>query len=58
MNESLTKAMHSAGFMVSELREAHAGSSNLESLVLLPLIGRAANLEHDIAALLEAVEAK
>jgi hypothetical protein len=44
-NEALTKARHSAGFLVGELREAHTGSRGALGILLLDMIGTAAQLE-------------
>jgi len=51
ISESLTKAADSAAFVRNDLREALSGASATESLILLPLIERAATLKRDIEAL-------
>lgn len=53
--EALTKASHSAGFALGDLRSALAGATAVESLVLLPLIEQAAQLKQRIDALLNAI---
>ena len=55
MKEPLTKALHSAQFLTTELREAHLGCQPIESLVLLPMIARAADLQREIQNLLTAI---
>ncbi len=57
MNESLEKALHSVTFLRGELRDAHANCTAVESLILLPLIQRATELERDINSLIYAREA-
>jgi hypothetical protein len=49
-DESVTKAIHEAAFLIESLREAHAGCPILHSLVLLPLLRRAVELHRDILA--------
>jgi len=56
ISESLTKAADSAAFVRNDLREALSGASATESLILLPLIERAATLKRDIEALQAARE--
>jgi hypothetical protein len=53
--EALTKASHSASFVLGDLRSALATATAVEALVLLPLIEQAAQLQQRIAALLTAV---
>lgn len=50
--ENLTKARDSATFTAHDLRAALATAGAVESLVLLPLIARAATLAADIEQLL------
>ena len=56
MNEQLTKALHSVGFLRDELRQAHAVGNAVESLLLLPMIQKVTELERDIQALENARE--
>lgn len=51
MDESLEKAAHDVQFATDNLRAALAKSSAIESLILLPLIGQAAQLLNGIIAL-------
>ena len=53
--DNLTKARDEAGFLVDDLRAAHSNGNAIESLILLPMIYRAADLLKDINALLEAI---
>lgn len=53
--EALTKAAQSLQMVVSDLREALAGSNNVEGLAILNAIGQAAELHHSVDALRAAV---
>lgn len=55
MNEDLTKAGQSAGFVVGDLRSALARSNAVEALILLELIEAAAKLQGRIEGLAAAV---
>lgn len=57
-SESLLKAVHSAGFLVGDLRAALATASPVEALVLLPLIEQAAHLQARIESLRMAMAAE
>jgi hypothetical protein len=57
MKESLEEAKHDAGFLVDDLRAAHSAGGAVESLLLLPMIYRAADLLREINALISALEA-
>jgi len=56
MNESLTKAEHSAGFLMDELRDALHKATSVQGIVILDMIERAAKLNQEIKALHNAVE--
>lgn len=61
--ETLTKAEHCADLLVADLQEAMTNNSATASLLILPMIQRAAALKNDIAALrqatgIDAAEAK
>lgn len=55
--DNLTKARDEAGFLVDDLRAAHTAGNAIESLILLPMIYKAADLLKDINALLGAIAA-
>lgn len=57
MQESLEKAAHESGFLVSHLREALTKSTAVESVIILPLIKRANDLKNELNALLNSIEA-
>ena len=52
----LTESATYAGYLRDKLRQAHAVGTAVESLLLLPMIQRATELERDIQALLNARE--
>jgi len=54
MNENLIQASHSAKFVAEDLRRAMARATPVEVLVLLPMIGAAADLARQIDALIVA----
>lgn len=54
MQESLEKATHSAGFLISELMEALAKSNSVEGIIILGLVKKSADLKNEINALLNA----
>jgi hypothetical protein len=54
MSEALTQALHTTDFTIASLREALAQASAVEALLLMPMIGTAAQLHSDIAALASA----
>jgi len=54
--EPLTKASHSIGFAMDDLRAALNRSGPVEALVIAELIRKAARLRNDISALLGAME--
>ena len=58
MKEALTKTSHDMGFACDDLREALSKSGNVESIVVLDLIGRANELRRDVEALLNALKAE
>lgn len=55
--EALTKATHGLQMVVSDLREALAGSNNVEGLAILNAIAEAVELHHSVDSLRQAVEA-
>lgn len=55
--EALTKATQGLQLVVSDLREALAGSNNVEGLAILNAIAQAAELHSSVEALRVAVEA-
>lgn len=55
--EALTEALHSVAWLRDQLRDAHSNSTPVESLLLLPMIQRATEMERDIQALVNAREA-
>lgn len=55
--ENLTKAMHSADFLLDELRAENSNCSAVESLNLLPIIYQAQEVRDKISALILALEA-
>lgn len=54
MEEALQKVAHDMGFACEGLQEALKKANNMEGLAILPLIGRARELRHDVEALLAA----
>jgi hypothetical protein len=54
MGEHLTKSLHSANFVVEDLRSALAKADPVEALLLLPMIADAARLAQQIDALIAA----
>jgi hypothetical protein len=54
MDEQLTQAHHSATSAADHLRRALADSDAVAALVLMPMIGDAARLAQQIAALIAA----
>jgi len=56
--EGLYKARDCAGFVVSDLQDALKDSDSVLALHLLPMIERAAFLNRDITALINAINAK
>lgn len=54
MNEALTKATHSAEFLVGDLQAALTKANNVEALIVLDLIKAAAELRIKTEALLNA----
>ena len=55
MHTALDSATHSAGFAITDLRDALHHATATECLIILPLIQRAAELERDIKQLLGAI---
>ena len=58
MNEPLIKATHSAEFLRKDLQEALSKADAVSALLLIPMLGQVAQLEHQISALFEARVAK
>ncbi len=58
MREPLIKATHSAEFLRKDLQEALSKADAVSALLLIPMLGQVAQLEHQISALLEARNAK
>lgn len=56
MNESLTKALHAAQFVVQDLQIALKEADSVSALVLLPMIADAAKLEQQISGLIAAMK--
>jgi hypothetical protein len=56
MNEEILKSSHDAKFLVSHLLDANRKASAVESIIVMELIRRAANLKADIEILLNALE--
>ena len=54
--EDLTKAFHSAGFLVRDLQAANAKADPVTHLLLLQLIEQAFRVRNECAAILQAVE--
>lgn len=54
MDEQLTQAHHSAAFAADHLRRALADADPVAALVLMPMIGEAARLAQQVAALIAA----
>lgn len=58
MNESIIKAAQTAQLLLSDLREAHKTATPIESLILLPMIQHAAQLEMQLRGVMYALGCK
>lgn len=55
--EALTEALHSVAWLRDQLRDANKNCTPVESLLLLPMIAKATEIERDIQALVNARQA-
>ena len=58
MKEAITKACHSSGFLLSELKEAHRKSSPTQEIIARQLLQQAVELERRIQEFAGAINAE